>query len=761
MNGGPSTRRRILWAGLLPLFLFATILAAYLLATDMRGNREYFERQGAAQAREVAAASHYGLFLGDMEELRRVAWEAAKRDHVHALEIADSEDRLLVRTVSPRHRESGQPRLLHFEEVVYSRAVPLMDAALADDTLTPADPDPAMLTRMGVVRVTLTTREMLRQHLVAVANSAAIILAGLMLALALLWRASRQIATPIEEITGVVRRAAQGDFTQRARIGSTGELARLGQGVNAMMDALQEHHGELRRRIDAATATLQQRNAELDKARQVALQASRVKSEFLAQMSHEIRTPMNGIVGFVELLGKTPLEPAQQSQVEFIRQSARQLLAIINQILDFSRIEAGVVVMAQEPFDLRELATAVYQLLTPQAAEKGLECSLAVSNQVPTALIGDPLRLRQILSNLLSNAIKYTDHGAVRVSIDADALPGALCGLTIAVEDTGIGIPETQLETIFEPFTQGNAGSRWHYEGTGLGLAIVKRLVDGMNADIDVRSSPGEGSRFRVRLRLPVAIGAVEPLRTGKEAVRMSDRRLAGLRILAVDDNRINRHLLEAMLAGHGAEVCLAESGADAIEQAQRQAFDVILMDIHMPGISGLEATRRIRRLTGYADVPILALSADAVSKSLIERELPEIDGYLIKPVEEQRLVHAIEDRVPRTAAGEHREAARSRGGPTDSGGMTGQTDPVRRLVREQLPLELHAIDTAFANGDGHALREHLHSLKGAAAVCALEELYQRICAVQEAVRLVDTPMVETGLAELHRTADRVLAELA
>jgi CheY-like chemotaxis protein/HPt (histidine-containing phosphotransfer) domain-containing protein len=227
-----------------------------------------------------------------------------------------------------------------------------------------------------------------------------------------------------------------------------------------------------------------------------------------------------------------------------------------------------------------------------------------------------------------------------------------------------------------------------------------------------------------------------------------------------VDDNRINRHLLEAMLAGHGAEVCLAEDGADAVARAERQPFDVILMDIHMPGINGLETSRRIRQLTGYGQVPILALSADAVSKRLIEREWPEIDVYIVKPVGEQQLVDAIEHRVHRPASGAIPNPVAHDGSPPRSTAMPRMTDEVRQLVREQLPMELHAIDAAVSTGDQHALREHLHSLKGAAAVCELGDLYQSICALQEAVRLADAAMIEAGLAELHRTADHVLAEL-
>ena len=745
-----TTRRRILLAGLLPLVLFTAVLAHVFVWDRLQAQQRSFEQLGESYARELAAAARYGLFILDEAELRELANSFIHRKHVHGVEIRGSGNRLTIieGPFDPNGRED------RFLRSYTEKVLPQPVVAIEDDPAfgVVASGEMAALPGLGAVTVTLTSREARLEAWDLILKSLGLMLGGLLLAAGLLWRASLRIARPIESITGVVRLAADGQFDQRAHTGATDELARLEQGVNAMLDALQQHHQELQQRIADATAELQTRNLQLEQARHEALHASRAKSEFLAHMSHEIRTPMNGILGFVELLGQESLQESQRTKVAFIHDSARELMTVIDQVLDFSRIEAGHIDLSHEPLDIRGIAASVCRLLSPEAADRGIECRLEIAESVPALLIGDRTRLRQILSNLVSNAIKYTPGGSVDISIDAEVLPEALCGLTLSVEDTGIGIAEQDLENIFKPFTQVDIGDRRHYQGTGLGLAIVRRLAEAMNADIRVDSKPGKGSRFEVRIRLPVA-ATTQPLPVQAEH-RPGDDRLAGIRVLAVDDNRVNRHLLEAMLGVHGAEVRQASSGMEAIAAATRERFDVVLMDVHMPGMGGIEASREIRALEGYARVPILAVSADAFSKTLIEREMPDLAGFLIKPVEEPVLVQAIEDCVgPRGRGADRPSSTETVESATLGPAMQVQEPSILAMFLEDLPAEIAAIDAAFSAHDWRRLREALHRLKGAAAVCSVERIYASIHAMQEAIQADDVAAAQACLARLHEAA--------
>lgn len=753
MSRGLSTRKRILFAGLVPLVLFAVVLEHYFLRERLQDRQEQFAQLGESYARELAAAARYGLFVADSDELRQIAGGFTERRHVHSVAIRGTANRLTIVETRVTSDTPGE-RFLH---PFSAEVIPEPVIAIEEDPAfgPPASGEGVARTGLGTVTVTLTSEEARHEAWVLVRNSLALLLVGLLLATALLWRASRQIAKPIESITDLVRQAAQGQFDPRVRTGATGELADLEQGVNTMLDALQEHQQELQQRITRATAELQTRNLELEQARQTALQASRAKSEFLAQMSHEIRTPMHGILGFVELLDRSALEPPQRQQLQFIRGAALELMQVINQVLDFSRIEAGRIERSQEPVDIRALATAVCQLLTPEAVAKGLDCRLSIDERVPKALMTDALWLRQIMSNLVSNAIKYTPEGSVTITIEADVLPGALCGLTITVQDTGIGIAPEDLERIFEPFTQVDIGNRRSYQGTGLGLAIVKRLVDSMNADIEVQSAPGRGSVFRVRLRLPVALTSVREGAPDERRTRAADHALEELSVLAVDDNRVNRHLLEAMLTAHGARVSLAANGTEAVEKARAERFDSILMDIHMPGIGGIVASRMIRGLQNHADVPIIAISADAISRSLIEREMPFIAGYLVKPVEESVLVQAISDCVRRAAEAAPAGSGTAPGRVTEAGRSLRIGDAaVLGMFREDLPAELETIARALSEQDWTRLAEAVHALKGAAAVCALDAIFEDLQCMQRAVGARDSKSAQDCLSRLHRNAN-------
>jgi len=407
--------------------------------------------------------------------------------------------------------------------------------------------------------------------------------------------------------------------------------------------------------ITAAALDRRRRELELRKAKKAAEAANEAKSRFLANMSHELRTPLNGILGMARLLQDTRLTPAQAEMAETIEESAKALVRVVDDVLEYSRIETGTLELKREEFDLKELLEEVLNLVRPAAAEKGLRLSLRYARDLPRKMVGDPARIRRLVLHLADNAVKYTERGEVELRAERGGGPAGSEMVRLAVRDTGIGIPADKQRALFEKFTQLDASLGRRYGGTGLGLAITEGLVRLMGGSITVESQVGEGSTFLLTIPLETPPGRGEPDcpspddAAGPEAEPERRVSFPGKRALLVEDNPVNRKVGAGLLEKLGFAVDVAEDGETALEAVSRNRYDVVLMDCQMPGMDGLETTRRLRSMGGdAAGVPVVAMTALALEEDRARCFDAGMNDYVSKPIRVDELRAVLSRHLPR-----------------------------------------------------------------------------------------------------------------
>uniref|UniRef100_I2PZU5 Sensory/regulatory protein RpfC n=1 Tax=Desulfovibrio sp. U5L TaxID=596152 RepID=I2PZU5_9BACT len=505
--------------------------------------------------------------------------------------------------------------------------------------------------------------------------------------------------------------------------------------------------------------------ADLRQAKETAETANRAKSDFLAKMSHDIRTPLHAVIGMTELTLGTLLSAQQRDALETVRESAASLLALINDILDISRIEARKLDVAREDFDLRRTLAATVRAMRPEAAQKELFLGLTIAPAVPRFVTGDEVRVRQILTNLIGNALKFTDQGGVTVSVAPMAEPDAPSSplfLEFTVADTGVGIPSDKLASIFEMFTQANASVGKHYGGTGLGLAICRELARLMGGGIRTESTPGRGSTFRVVLPLPQGqpLPPAEPVRQASPSGSAPPVGQTALRILLAEDNPVNIKVATSYLSRRGHGHTLAENGQVALARLAERPFDVVLMDLEMPELDGLETTRRLRAgLAGPAnrDIPVIAMTAHALNGARERCLSAGMTDYLPKPLNFQlldamlqRIAAGLPPAAPQAAAPAQpvlaldTERALLR--------LGGDAELLRELQSDflrQYPRQLRLITLCSANENWDEAALAAHSLKNIAGAVGAESSRRLAGRLEAHLRQADADAAEEVFASL------------
>jgi signal transduction histidine kinase/CheY-like chemotaxis protein/HPt (histidine-containing phosphotransfer) domain-containing protein len=541
------------------------------------------------------------------------------------------------------------------------------------------------------------------------------------------------------------------------------QLKRVEMGVMALVMVLAGLVGTFfLRRINAANLRLEAALNEMRRAKEEAERASRAKSEFVSRMSHELRTPLNAIIGFAELLEAEPLPPSQKNYVSLINSSGKHLMELINAVLDHAKIEAGGMTLEQISFDFAATIEAVRSIVLERASSKGLTFIADIAADLPRHLIGDPTRLRQILINLLVNAVKFTEQGSVelRVVIDDDKL-------VFSIRDTGIGMDQAALGRLFQPFVQADDSITRKYGGTGLGLMISKDLVDAMGGRIEVESAVGVGTCFWIRLPLHAAPDGTIAAPGDTNAAPALTSQLADLvggRLLLVDDNRVNQQLGAAMLERLQLEFDLADNGRHALERIAQTDYALVLMDMEMPEMDGVTATRQIRRDEAAScssaedayppHLPIIAMTANALAEDRERCMAAGMDGYIAKPIslaalqnEINRLFGARRPAGSVVAAASTATATASPDRVFDRSAvieMLGDEDLFKELAGmfiTDMPTYLTELDDALAAGDWPRLARSAHTLKGLFATFVASAAEQDGRHLEQAANNADAPL--------------------
>ncbi len=925
-------QQRFIFLSILPLAIVALLLFLFFISKQLNHIKEALTRHGNSITQHLAMASAYPMANKDIERLKPIVDSIVGEKGVNSVTITNTSGSVVYRRLKnnkdvPVTTEESTSAPIQKGNLLFTKPISKQPAYQAIITLdnpnslnTILEKNPKLRSNnneLGWVIVELTKRDMRKAQNIALMESGAITLLVFLFSSVLLFRISKKITKPIILISEAASQIEKGNFDINIHTKATGELATLEHNINSMAFALKRSHEELQDKIHQATTDLlssiqlvEQQNRQLTTARQQALLASKVKSEFLANMSHEIRTPMNGILGFVKLLKKSNPSEEQLDHILTIEQSANNLLQIINDILDISKIEAGKLSLQNEDYNLRQCIEDAISILAPAAYDKNIDIVSMIYNDVPLSLHGDLSKVRQILINLIGNAVKFTEQGEVIIRTMVEDEYADHVKIKINVSDTGIGISEKDQHRLFSSFEQVDNSSTRKYGGTGLGLAISKTMVKLMQGAISVTSQLHKGSTFSfsfihnkvvtiiennsiatnkisamsgykiilfeknqaaqlsinhlleswglvvqltssfaelcdkikqvestapfdlVMLGLPhknsnhstlkesiqtlksltqshivTLVNSVDPniierlknfgshtcickplkyddtlntlfsvLAPDKSILEYRNQQydstnnatLAGIKILIAEDHEINAKLVDMVVTNEGAQTTIVGNGALAVKELNKIVYDIVLMDIQMPEMNGIEATKIVRSSKNKNQhIPIIALTADAMPA---DREIfisAGIDDILTKPVNEEHLFKLISKLVTKNQS--RPIASPSQGidikyslncantnKPTKSK-KENLTQELYEMLLKELPVFQDALKKTFVSGDFESLGSHVHKLHGATSYCGVPGLKSAVQKLERATRQGNTKEIEENLKRVNSKIDQIL----
>ncbi|WP_445157215.1 ATP-binding protein [Halomonas sp. E14] len=873
-----------LWILSLPL-LVLTLAAAVALYLDTDWRKSALRDRVVTAVELQSPAMAYALSQQDEAQLDGMAHRLLTIDETRGIGIYTQSGMTLLELGRARAQLANEPP----QQIVLDTRGDLWRLFVPLELL-----DQLPLTDPAWLEIDIDTRPLTLAHYRRLATAGlGLLLIGLLL-FVFASSLGRRLDSSLRRATEALQRLRSGDLPARLPEEGAPELHHLAWHINALGDELEQSQEDMQRQIEQTTTELQEsmetieiKNIELDLAHRRALEANRVKSEFLASMSHEIRTPLNGIIGFCRLLGRSRLEPRQREWLDQVQVACDNLLALVNDVLDFSRIEAGRLELNRSELDMVTLVDEALGLQAPLAHQKGLQLVGLVYDDVPPLLRGDPLRIRQVLTNLVHNALKFTDRGevVVRVMVDEPAGAGRAL-LRVSISDTGIGLTPQEQHDLFQAFRQASSGHTRQYGGSGLGLAISRQLVEQMGGRITVESEPTVGSTFSFTLPLDVIIASEPPQAPIFEGERVAlyephavtrhvlchllegwganvvelarpllpgmpptlwvaalpvglsdevldewrerlascpcpvlllvnatpldipDLRLpnggeilckpvprqvlaealrrcrtpqqalphppASIRVMVVDDNASNRRLLRELLRRPGMVVEEAASGEEALALAERQPFDMVLMDIRMPGMDGVETTQALRRLSpAWQHCPVVAITAHALESDRAMFLKSGLQEVLIKPVDSNELEGILQRHLqlakppPSISLTQEEEDEQTQ----ESSELAvvdlalgtrlanGNAGLARELIGEligTLPATAAELRAALSSHDEEALLDAVHALNGACRYCGAPELGLVAETLETRLRSRGMAGMETLIDDLFRAMDRL-----